>query len=76
MYLFLFLFPKKKLNYDIGKTPVNWEKVLEGIQEMRSAEVAPVDTMGCGRAGSTLPPKVHSQFQMDTPARVFIVVYC
>ncbi|XP_023527415.1 endonuclease III homolog 1, chloroplastic-like isoform X2 [Cucurbita pepo subsp. pepo] len=40
-----------------GKTPVNWEKVLEGIQEMRSAEVAPVDTMGCGRAGSTLPPK-------------------
>uniref|UniRef100_A0A0A0KU72 DNA-(apurinic or apyrimidinic site) lyase n=1 Tax=Cucumis sativus TaxID=3659 RepID=A0A0A0KU72_CUCSA len=40
-----------------GKPPVNWEKVLKGIREMRSSEEAPVDTMGCGRAGSTLPPK-------------------
>ncbi|CAK9324886.1 unnamed protein product [Citrullus colocynthis] len=40
-----------------GKPPVHWEKVLEGIQEMRSSEEAPVDTMGCGQAGSALPPK-------------------
>ncbi|XP_038878187.1 endonuclease III homolog 2, chloroplastic-like isoform X2 [Benincasa hispida] len=40
-----------------GKPPVNWEKVLEGIRKMRSSEEAPVDTMGCGQAGSTLPPK-------------------
>ncbi|XP_022145216.1 endonuclease III homolog 1, chloroplastic-like isoform X2 [Momordica charantia] len=40
-----------------GKPPVNWEKILEGIREMRSSEDAPVDTMGCGQAASTLPPK-------------------
>lgn len=50
------------MNYGIGKPPENWEKVLKGIREMRSSEEAPVDTMGCGRAGSTLPPKVNSIF--------------
>ncbi|KAK9288646.1 hypothetical protein L1049_017106 [Liquidambar formosana] len=38
-------------------SPANWEKVLEGIQKMRSSEDAPVDTMGCEKAGSVLPPK-------------------
>ncbi|KAI8566985.1 hypothetical protein RHMOL_Rhmol02G0086000 [Rhododendron molle] len=37
--------------------PANWEKVLEGIQNMRSSEGAPVDTMGCEKAGISLPPK-------------------
>ncbi|OMO98571.1 hypothetical protein CCACVL1_04190, partial [Corchorus capsularis] len=40
-----------------GKAPPNWEKVLEGIRKMRSSEDAPVDTMGCEKAGSVLPPK-------------------
>ncbi|EOY04996.1 DNA glycosylase superfamily protein isoform 4 [Theobroma cacao] len=40
-----------------GNAPANWEKVLEGIRKMRSAEDAPVDTMGCEKAGSVLPPK-------------------
>ncbi|XVF37839.1 hypothetical protein REPUB_Repub20aG0045600 [Reevesia pubescens] len=40
-----------------GKAPTNWEKVLEGIRKMRSSEDAPVDTMGCEKAGSVLPPK-------------------
>ncbi|XVF65446.1 hypothetical protein PTKIN_Ptkin09bG0249800 [Pterospermum kingtungense] len=40
-----------------GKAPANWEKVLEGIRKMRSSEDAPVDTMGCEKAGSVLPPK-------------------
>ncbi|KAK6279375.1 hypothetical protein POUND7_019642 [Theobroma cacao] len=35
-------------------------KVLEGIRKIRSAEDAPVDTMGCEKAGSVLPPKVQS----------------
>ncbi|GAA0172115.1 DNA glycosylase [Lithospermum erythrorhizon] len=39
------------------KPPANWEKVLEGIREMRSSEDAPVDSMGCEKAGSSLPPK-------------------
>ncbi|KAK1378929.1 Endonuclease III-like [Heracleum sosnowskyi] len=39
------------------KPPVNWEKVLEGIRKMRSFEDAPVDSMGCEKAGSSLPPK-------------------
>lgn len=43
---------------DIGKPPAHWEKVLEGIRKMRSAEDAPVDSMGCEKAGSALPPKV------------------
>ncbi|KAL6194277.1 hypothetical protein ACLB2K_035361 [Fragaria x ananassa] len=42
---------------DIGKPPAHWEKVLEGIRKMRSAEDAPVDSMGCEKAGSALPPK-------------------
>lgn len=40
-----------------AKPPVNWEKVLEGIRKMRSSEDAPVDSMGCEKAGSSLPPK-------------------
>ncbi|GLT67529.1 hypothetical protein SLA2020_398290 [Shorea laevis] len=40
-----------------GKPPANWERVLEGIHKMRSSEDAPVDTMGCEKAGSILPPK-------------------
>lgn len=38
--------------------PDNWEKVLQGIQNMRTSEDAPVDSMGCEKAGSLLPPKV------------------
>ncbi|XP_076896255.1 endonuclease III homolog 1, chloroplastic-like [Bidens hawaiensis] len=37
--------------------PANWVKVLEGIREMRSLENAPVDSMGCEKAGNSLPPK-------------------
>ncbi|XP_058201909.1 endonuclease III homolog 1, chloroplastic-like isoform X2 [Rhododendron vialii] len=40
-----------------NEPPANWEKVLEGIQNMRSSEGAPVDTMGCEKAGISLPPK-------------------
>lgn len=38
--------------------PAHWEEVLEGIRKMRSSEDAPVDSMGCEKAGSLLPPKV------------------
>ncbi|CAL1404683.1 unnamed protein product [Linum trigynum] len=51
---------KKEIVSTISKTgepPVNWEKVLEGIRKMRSSEDAPVDTMGCEKAGSSLPSK-------------------
>ncbi|KAK1318297.1 hypothetical protein QJS10_CPB04g01865 [Acorus calamus] len=37
--------------------PANWEEVLEGIRKMRSSEDAAVDSMGCEKAGMTLPPK-------------------
>ncbi|KAM6546047.1 hypothetical protein CsatB_026783 [Cannabis sativa] len=40
-----------------GVAPNNWQQVLEGIRNMRSSEDAPVDTMGCEKAGSLLPPK-------------------
>ncbi|KAK9082755.1 hypothetical protein Scep_029226 [Stephania cephalantha] len=37
--------------------PANWKEVLDGIRKMRSFEDAPVDSMGCEKAGSSLPPK-------------------
>ncbi|XP_078150000.1 DNA glycosylase superfamily protein [Carex rostrata] len=39
------------------KAPENWEKLLEGIKKIRCSEDAPVDTKGCEKAGSLLPPK-------------------
>ncbi|KAL1190704.1 putative endonuclease III [Cardamine amara subsp. amara] len=39
-----------------GNAPENWVKVFEGIRQMRSSEDAPVDSMGCDKAGSFLPP--------------------
>ncbi|KAG6768690.1 hypothetical protein POTOM_027617 [Populus tomentosa] len=41
-----------------GEPPLNWDKVLEGIHKMRSSEDAPVDTMGCEKAGISFPPEV------------------
>ncbi|XP_073124349.1 endonuclease III homolog 1, chloroplastic-like isoform X2 [Henckelia pumila] len=38
-------------------SPTNWKNVLEGIRKMRSSEDAPVDSMGCEKAGSSLPPE-------------------
>ncbi|KAK7257870.1 hypothetical protein RIF29_32162 [Crotalaria pallida] len=40
-----------------GESPAHWDKVLEGIRKMRCSADAPVDTMGCEKAGATLPPK-------------------
>lgn len=37
--------------------PENWEAVLGGIKNMRLSGEAPVDTKGCEKAGSLLPPK-------------------
>ncbi|XP_021302262.1 endonuclease III homolog 1, chloroplastic isoform X3 [Sorghum bicolor] len=37
--------------------PDNWEAVLGGIKSMRLSGEAPVDTKGCEKAGSLLPPK-------------------
>lgn len=39
------------------KAPDNWEEVLKGIRKMRNSEDAPVDSMGCEKAGFSLPPK-------------------
>ncbi|KAL2921006.1 Endonuclease III-like protein 1 chloroplastic [Bienertia sinuspersici] len=35
----------------LGDMPENWQKVLEGIRSMRSSEDAPVDSVGCEKAG-------------------------
>ncbi|CAK7322598.1 unnamed protein product [Dovyalis caffra] len=49
-----------------GEPPLNWEKVLEGIRKMRSSEDAPVDTMGCEKAGISLPPELlHRETLLD-----------
>ncbi|CAN7006576.1 unnamed protein product [Brassica rapa subsp. trilocularis] len=41
---------------NLGNPPENWVEVLEGIRQMRSSGDAPVDSMGCDKAGSFLPP--------------------
>lgn len=51
-----------KMETDVSITlkaqpPANYEEVLEGIKKMRSSDDAPVDSMGCEKAGSFLPPK-------------------
>ncbi|KAG6531746.1 hypothetical protein ZIOFF_005566 [Zingiber officinale] len=40
-----------------ANVPANWEEIFDGIMKMRSAGDAPVDTMGCEKAGILLPPK-------------------
>ncbi|MCO5591878.1 hypothetical protein L7F22_045871 [Adiantum nelumboides] len=37
--------------------PTRWKEVLEAIRKMRASGDAPVDSMGCEKAGSFLPPK-------------------
>ncbi|KAL3686955.1 hypothetical protein R1sor_013264 [Riccia sorocarpa] len=37
--------------------PPRWQEILEGIKVMRAGRDAPVDTMGCGKVASFLPPK-------------------
>ncbi|XBH83492.1 hypothetical protein VPH35_071904 [Triticum aestivum] len=39
------------------EAPENWEAVLAGIKNIRLSGQAPVDTKGCEKAGSLLPPK-------------------
>ena len=41
--------------------PPRWQQVLEAIRKMRASGDAPVDTMGCEKAGRYLPPKVCFQ---------------
>ncbi|KAH7853323.1 hypothetical protein Vadar_001172 [Vaccinium darrowii] len=48
---------EQKRNWTDTELPANWEKVLEGMRNMRSSEGAPVDTMGCEKSGSSPPPK-------------------
>ncbi|KNA16506.1 hypothetical protein SOVF_088560 isoform B [Spinacia oleracea] len=52
----------KRENITLGslassEPPENWEKVHKEIRHMRSSEDAPVDSVGCEKAGSSLPPK-------------------
>ncbi|KAH9727673.1 Endonuclease III [Citrus sinensis] len=42
------------LNGVRGEPPANWERVLEGIRKMRTSEDAPVDSMGCEKAGRAI----------------------
>ncbi|KAH0889323.1 hypothetical protein HID58_051752 [Brassica napus] len=49
-------FAFKKNTRSSRSPPENWVQVLEGIRQMRSSGDAPVDSMGCDKAGSFLPP--------------------
>ncbi|XP_031478537.1 endonuclease III homolog 1, chloroplastic isoform X3 [Nymphaea colorata] len=38
--------------------PAGWQEILQGIRNMRASEDAPVDLVGCEKAGRFLPEKV------------------
>lgn len=45
------------------ETPTpNWIQIIEGIRKMRSLSMAPVDTMGCERAGNGIEPPKDRRF--------------
>ncbi|XP_073026527.1 endonuclease III homolog 1, chloroplastic [Primulina eburnea] len=52
-----FAYGKASSFSSLTHSPTNWKNVLEGIRKMRSSEDAPVDSMGCEKAGSSLPPE-------------------
>ncbi|CAI9117269.1 OLC1v1018625C1 [Oldenlandia corymbosa var. corymbosa] len=52
-----FAYGKTSGPFNSTQAPENWVKVLEGIRKMRSSEDAPVDLVGCEKAGISLPPK-------------------
>ncbi|KAF5950433.1 hypothetical protein HYC85_012426 [Camellia sinensis] len=54
------------ISFDTAEPPANWEKVLEGIHKMRSSKDAPVDTMGCEKAGSFSSSQVNYHFRCAT----------
>jgi hypothetical protein len=55
------------------EAPENWEAVLGGIKSMRLSGEAPVDTMGCEKAGSLLPPKVFVRVDQNLKSLVYKV---
>lgn len=44
--------------------PPHWEEVWDGIQQMRSQQLAPVDSMGCERLSDGLASAVDQRFQV------------
>ncbi|KAJ7521930.1 hypothetical protein O6H91_19G075400 [Diphasiastrum complanatum] len=40
-----------------ASSPTRWRELLDCIREMRAKQTAPVDSMGCEKAGNLLPPK-------------------
>ncbi|RZC86952.1 hypothetical protein C5167_030303 [Papaver somniferum] len=56
----------------LSEAPANWEEVLEGIRKMRSSEDAPVDTMGCDKAGRLPPPKADNLLLCEAHHMVII----
>ncbi|KAF9618021.1 hypothetical protein IFM89_039418 [Coptis chinensis] len=45
-----------------AEAPENWVEVLEGIRKMRSSENAPVDSMGCEKAGNSITSPKERRF--------------
>ncbi|KAJ0962242.1 hypothetical protein J5N97_030070 [Dioscorea zingiberensis] len=56
-FLHLYSGARTQTNVQHSQTIAHWEEVLEGIKKMRSSKDVVVDSMGCEKAGSILPPK-------------------
>lgn len=63
---------KTKVTICAVGAPENWKAVLGGIKNMRLSGQAPVDTKGCEKAGSLLPPKVVFGTKSSLQLHIFL----
>ncbi|KAF5098345.1 hypothetical protein D0Z00_002057 [Geotrichum galactomycetum] len=60
-------FDKEYASYSAPHAPAGWQEIYKRVKQMRTREVAPVDTMGCERipesVSATITPAVH-RFQL------------
>jgi endonuclease III len=60
-------FDKEYAGYTAPHAPPGWQEIYKRVKQMRTREVAPVDTMGCERipesVSATITPAVH-RFQL------------
>jgi hypothetical protein len=69
----MFMYGKKtKVVICAVGAPDNWETVLGGIKIMRLSGEAPIDTKGCVKAGSLLPPKVVFSTEVVSPLQFYV----
>lgn len=67
---------EKRLDEEISKPPVGWERTYKAIKEYRRNIIAPVDTMGCGclaeEPSDNITPQVCLIFKINYMAKYIL----